>query len=81
MIIFSSGFQTTLKSLVLFWKGPAEMCKGKEVQFPINEDQGSLSLPPCSLSSSIFICAGCQGSAQCVEKVFGCYRIFGKLLI
>lgn len=81
MIIFSSGFQSTLKNLVWFLKGPAEVGKGKDVQFPISRDQGSLKSPPCNLNSSIFICTVCQSSIQYVEKVFGCYSILGKPLI
>lgn len=39
MIIFSHGFQTTLKSYVLSLEGPAEVCKGKDMLFIPNEQR------------------------------------------
>lgn len=47
MIIFSHGFQTTLKSYVLSLEGPAEVCKGKDMLFiPSNQRSGFFTITP-----------------------------------
>lgn len=46
MIIFSSGFQSTLKNLVLFLKGPAEVDNGKDVAIPNKQRSGFFEITP-----------------------------------